>query len=322
MLIQKKINKWLFVKKWSPAKKNRAVLLVCMGMALVFWFLVKMSQPYETFFVIPIDYQLPVDKVFSIMPTKKISAQIEGTGWDLMNKFYFNTPQSLFVNLEQNIPPYLQASELTERVALALSGREITILGINPNFIDLAVENRTAHKVPVRLRDSLIFEPEYFLKDTIQFSPDSIAIYGPASIISKYEFWETEVLHIEQINSDIWVNLALKPSLYPQVTLMPDTISVYIKTDQYGERKITVPIRIKNAKDSVKIFPNTIQLHVIVGITDFDKLKDEDFIAEIDLKDITPSSKNNSVPILIASQPSFVKAIHFSPKSADYFILQ
>jgi YbbR domain-containing protein len=224
--------------------------------------------------------------------------------------------------LQQRIPPYLQAAELTERVAVALTGREISIRGINPSFIDLSVENRTAHKIPIVLMDSLDFEVEYFLKDSIRFTPDSVSVFGPASIIDKYENWETEVLYIKSINGNIQRAVSLKPSVYPQVDLMPDTVQVTIEVDRYSERRITVPIQIKNAKDSIKIIPQEVELYVVVGLADFEKLNKKDFVVEIDMKNVTPNSRYNSLPIIISKQPSFVKAIRFYDKTVDYFILK
>ena len=66
--------------------------MFCIGIALVFWLLVKLSGEYFLEKQVNISYQLPQDKAFSKKPPSDIVARVEGTGWDLLFS-YFTSPE-------------------------------------------------------------------------------------------------------------------------------------------------------------------------------------------------------------------------------------
>ncbi|MEM6698721.1 MAG: hypothetical protein AAF599_10020, partial [Bacteroidota bacterium] len=105
-----------------------------------------------------------------------------------------------------------------------------------------------------------------------------------------------------------------------QLNIEPLIIEANISVEKYTDKKFFVPVEIKNAKDSIKIFPKQIQLSVTVGVSAYDDLNAKDFTAEIDLSKAVEGS--NNIPISITKQPESAQQIHFSPKAVEYFILK
>ena len=70
-----------FQKFWT---RDRAVLMACIGIALCFWFLNKLSASFRTVKAVKIDYKIPFGKVFSLPPPQYVTVTMQGTGWDLL----------------------------------------------------------------------------------------------------------------------------------------------------------------------------------------------------------------------------------------------
>ena len=125
---------------------------------------------------------------------------------------------------------------------------------------------------------------------------------------------------IKNLIEDITVALPLEEPDNGQLKVDPVQIEVNISVEKYTEKKFFVPVEIKNAEDSSKIFPKQIQLSGTVGVTAYDHLNAKDFTAEIDLFKAVEGS--NNIPIQITKQPKAAQRIHFSPKAVEYFILK
>jgi len=69
---------------------DRAILIACIFIALIFWLLVKLSQTFYTSADFQIDYQLPVGKSFVESPPTEGKATLKGSGWDLMSYQFGN----------------------------------------------------------------------------------------------------------------------------------------------------------------------------------------------------------------------------------------
>ena len=87
-------------------KTDRGILLISMGISLFFWLLVKLSQNYKTQREVLINYNLPEDMAFLVIPPEKINVTLDGRGWDLMYDYLSNRIRTVdfdLVNTEKQI---------------------------------------------------------------------------------------------------------------------------------------------------------------------------------------------------------------------------
>ncbi|MEL6721497.1 MAG: CdaR family protein [Bacteroidota bacterium] len=305
--------------KLTETKKDRAILMTCIGIAFVFWVLVKLSQSYSSECEIILSYDLPDDKVLRETPPQKMIATLKGSGWDLFTEYRNHAGRSVEIKVHED-RNYLNPNELTSTLNSVLKNQNLEVQQLSPNFIIVNLDNRSFKKVPIRLIDSSTVADQHFFTDSIQLSQDSVLISGPESIVNEFEYWETAELDAKNLKEDIVVPLLLRTPENGQLTIDPMQIEAKISIEKYTEKKIFVPVEVRNAEDSIKIFPKQIQLSVTVGISAYDSLDSGDFTAEIDLMKAVEGS--NNIPIRITKQPKSAQRIHFSPKAVEYFILK
>ena len=76
----------------SPARKNinafiksdRAIVLICLIMALFAWLIIKLNKEYSQNFIFPLTFQLQDHLTFAELPPTQINAQLRAKGWTLM----------------------------------------------------------------------------------------------------------------------------------------------------------------------------------------------------------------------------------------------
>ena len=146
--------------------------------------------------------------------------------------------------------------------------------------------------------DSLSFEAGFHLKSPLQSKPDSITITGPVSIIEPIIEWESEAFKLLNMRSSI--SKSLKLQLPPPILkLSQQDVVVAIDIEPLTEKVLYVPILVRNAPDSLKIFPDKVTVTCKIGLSKYDQLKYTDFSVEADLSNISLNSPNNTVPIVI-----------------------
>jgi len=315
----RKIKEFAQRFRLTETKKDRAILMTCIGIAFVFWVLVKLSQPYIGECKILLDYDLPEDKVLRETPPQTIVATIKGNGWDLFKEYRNNGEREVKIDVLED-RNYLNINELINNINSVLDNKDLEVQQLSPNFIIVNLDNKAFKKVPIRLVDSSTIADQHFLTDSIRLSKDSVLIAGPESVVNQFTFWETTPLDFKDLKEDMVIPLLLKSPDNGQLEIDPLGVEANISVEKYTEKKFFIPVEIKNAKDSIKIFPKQIQLSVTVGVSVYEDLNAKDFTAEIDLSKTMEGS--NNIPIRITKQPKSAQRIHFSPKAVEYFILK
>ena len=62
--------------------------MICMGIALIFWIFIKLSQEYTAEKQVLFNFQIPSDKAFTKAPPNDLKVDLVGTGWDLMYDYF------------------------------------------------------------------------------------------------------------------------------------------------------------------------------------------------------------------------------------------
>lgn len=302
-------------------REERAILLGCMGIALVFWLLVKLSQTYQTDKEVHFQFELADDKAFSDMPPEKINAVIEGTGWDLLFDYIKKSRVHLTYNLRNVDRLNLNVGQITGDITRNLATQKVEVVRVDYDDLNLILEDKDFRTVPVILNASITLASDFYLRDSISLTPDSITMAGPGSKIAFVEQWETDSLHLQEVDKSLVISQSLVTPP-PELTLSQKSVQVNIEVERFTEKFFFVPISVVNAPDSIKIFPEKIKVRSVVGLSKYEDISAKDFKLEVDLEGISLNTTKNSVPIILKERPEFVRHVTFSPKSAEFFILQ
>lgn len=313
-----KINKRFFRGKFQG---DRAILMVCIGIAFVFWLLTKLSQTYRAQKEIVFEVSTPFQKALSELPPDNVVADVEGTGWDLLLDHFQNRSLRLQYDLESVDRLDLPLGQLRADIKTKLYSGDIKILELNYDYFSFQVEDQVQKKVPLYLQMSLAFAPEHQLSQPVRLQPDSVLLIGPQSVVEQHEFWMTDSLIFKALKRSQIVPLPLqKPSR--EITLIPLVVNAEIEVEPFTEKSFYVPLRIKNGVDSMRIFPDKVMLTCKLGLSQYDQVSYRDFKAEIDLSEAVPNAGDYTVPISIVDKPDFIQSFYFTPKVAKFFIIE
>ncbi len=301
---------------------DRAILIVCIGIALMFWVLTKMSQTYRTEREVKFDLSIASEKTFYESPPDNLIAVIEGYGWDLMAD-YFNKP---YVTLEYDLRQYerldLNRAQLRTAIDKELLSKDIRVVDLlNHDEIHLQLEEKLQKTIPVKWPGSVKTEKEYQLKRPPYLKPDSIQLVGPAPKVVGIEHWPTDTLIVQGLKTDEAIDLKLaEPSL--EFRLSQRKVQLILEVEQITEKSFFIPVQIINDLGNVNIFPNKIRLTCLVGLSRYESLSAEDFTLLVDFKDISLEESKNTMPINLVQSPKYVSNIQYSPPAVEYYIVQ
>lgn len=301
-------------------KSDRAVLIICISIALIFWTLTRLSQSYKTTQECKLYYNLPEGYILASDAPEKLEVAMEGIGWDLMANYFSQREGSLSLNLNDNPRQIYNSAQLINK--LVRTQGNIDINGLNIDILDLEVEEQLSKKVPITLDANLSFDSRYHLKQAPLLLPDSILLSGPETTINNLTEWLTSTVTLEDINKNTSLDLTLKEPKAKNLSIAPKKVALTIEVEQLTEKNFFVPIKINNAPDSIKIFPNNIKMSCVVGLSHYDQIGPDDFELEVNMAGIAAKEENNSLPVLLSKQPKEVKSVHLSHQSVEFFFVE
>lgn len=303
-------------------QQDRNLLLLCMIASLVFWFLVKLSANYTTVKTLHPQYEISENLAFLNMPPDHINATIRGRGWDLMYEYFANFEPDILIDVNNEDITTLGQTRLINAVEDVLTSSQIQVLRLDINQIPLDTEERDEKTIPILLLLDLETKDGYHQMDSITLKPDSVIISGPASLVDSLDEWETLELKLVDLQQTTTTTAKLHPSPWSGLALSQEEIEVTIPIEQLTEKSLFIDVLVKNAPDSLKIFPDKIRINAIVGLKDYNAIVQDDFQAEVDLAGVELNTTENTAPIIITRQPEVVKSIYFTPKSVEFFIVK
>jgi hypothetical protein len=301
-------------------REDRAVFLVCTAIAFLFWFFVKLSQDYESEWTFDMTYLLPPEKAFLEAPPDKVTANVEGRGWDLMYLYFFRRHDTVQVQVDGGLVPSLNERSLIARLSPFVTSSNLDITGVKEEYIDLSYELRDSKKVPVRLAKELLFMPEHYQTQPATLSPDSITISGPESLIRSLQEWPTDSGQIKGLRSDFRKRIPLQQPARKVLDIQPQEVELFVAVEPFVEKTfLFVPVQVKNAPDSLKIFPSSVKIACVIGMSQFGSIEADDFSVVADLENFELNSENNTVPFFLADKPEAAKSVRISPPSGEFF---
>ena len=287
--------------------RERAVLMVCIGIALCFWVLNRLSTKFRKTTPIRLEYFTPSGKALRWTPPQYANVSWQGTGWDLLT----GSKPSVALTVEADS---IQTFYLRTIVAQQL-GNEV--FSVSPEQIDVEIEDVATKIMPIEAVTQLTFGKGFDLADDIELTPSVITVEGAKSVLENFNVLKTDTLRFQKLKDTIETSIRIATS--PILKLSQNEVSVRLSVEQFTEKSIFVPLTIRNAPQRLQIFPNKIKLDCTVALSRYASLSGENFIAVVDLKNVDVKSKNNTVPIVLLKQPSFVRNVKFSPQSVEFY---
>ncbi len=289
--------------------KDRAVLMSCIGIALFFWLLNRLSITFVKNTQVKVFYNLPEGKTLSNIPPQYAFVSVRGTGWDILSG---RTDTDIRLDLTADS---VQVFSLRNACA---QNNFVEIVGISPDIVTLEVEDAYSKRVGIEPMLNIHFEEGFDLAENVKLKPSEVMISGPKKFIESITSIRTETLTFQNLKDKVVKKIHLLP--HPILRYDIDETEATLIAEQFTEKTLFIPILVKNAPEQLTIFPNKIKLDCTVALSHYAHLNASNFIAEVDLRNAAFNSANNTVPIVLSRVPDFARNVKFTPQSAEYYI--
>lgn len=302
-------------------REDRAILFICILISLIFWFLIRMSQVYTISKPVNIKEVLPSEKILKTPISDDISAVIEGRGWDLMFEFLFK--RELYFNQVPNSDHSISISseDLKKKIGNNLNANNLKVLNVNVDDRIIPIEDKVSKIIPLYLSESPLLEKGHQLADSISFNPSLVEITGPESLVNPIEKWPVIYQSNTYLKTTETQIIKIKPPDLP-LQVANQEVEITIPVEAFTEKSLFIPVKINNLSEKeILIFPEKVQISVLVGLSKFNQTVPEDFILSVTFDD-NQNELIQFLPIMIESNPDWVKHIKLSSQTVRYFIIK
>ncbi len=307
------------------SNENAVILLICIAIATVFWFLSVLSKPYQSSIVLEVRYlNLPKDSVLKQPLPDRFQLDVKAPGWDLVAK-----QLNISVNtVVLDIKPFKAAGFMATNSQVNIFANQLPakyqLLRVHPDTLFFEFDIQSERKVPIRPELIISFDQLHDLDGEPSCNPDSVLLKGPLSVIEVFQYWSTEPLTIKEPSETIVQTVNLAKPKSGNIVLSVTKTELTIQVDQITEGSLVIPVQVifpEGIEYSIVHFPKTILVKYQVLLNKYDRITPELFEVVSDLSKIDVLN-NKTAPIIIKKAPSAVKHVSVDPNMIEYLIYE
>lgn len=314
------------IRNFLLAKSSREFLifLFFVFVSFCFWVLQVLNDDYETELSIPIKMKnVPEDVVLTSELPSALKVGVKDRGTVLVNYLWGQTIYPINIDfteyLDKGSQVRIPSQTLSKRIAGQLN-QSTKLSTIKPDTLEFIYTKGEAKKVPVKLRGNINAERQFYISDTI-FSPDSVMVYAPKSILDTITGAYSQFFDLSHISDTTHRYVEFQAIKGARFT--PSSSNVTFLVDVFAEKTVEVPVvGINFPKDKVlRTFPNKVQVTFQIGLSHFRKVTADDFVIVVNFEDLNESNSEKCNPVL-TKYPQNVNHIRLHPNEIDYIIEQ
>jgi len=296
----------------------------CFIIASILWLLTALNEQYTSSIIVKAIYvNYPKEKVFIKPLPEDFKVMVTAKGWDLMSHYFRRNSEFVTIDLnEYKKTDVLITRRLQDNFQQAIA-QKITIGEVFPETIPLQREEKGTKKVPVHLVQDLGYKKQFGLGGDISFTPDSITISGPASVVKGIDHVDTENAGIKDIDKTLVSEIKLKEPDPKNIIYNVGKIKITVPVYQLSEQTKEVPVEIinQNLKGTLKLIPGKVSIIYQAPINKYAQMDSAQFQAIVDGSQIDTASKQ-PLKVQLLSQPRFTYNIRVKPDYIDYVVVK
>jgi hypothetical protein len=294
----------------------------------VFWFFNALNQEYYTDLHVPVKYiNIPDNRLQTGKSTNYISVKISAYGYKVID-YKASIISPVLIDLKQRyvqaVPGskskifYILTSSIRDEISNVL-GPDFNLNNINPDTLFIELVKVVSKKVPVVRDFEIGFRKQFMLRDSVQFSPDSVTIKGLESIIDTINEIKTVDKILEDVHDSLRFGISLKK--IDGAELSNNKVVCLIPAEEYTELEFKSQVSVLNEPPgySVKLFPSEVKIVFNVGFSNYQEITSDQFHLVADYQELNKSN-NSRILIKIQKMPDKVSKVRIYPQSLDYII--
>ena len=302
----------------SQGKFN--VFLIFLILAISTSLVSKLTSTYDKNIVFKLTVtDIPEDKVIYKKSHDSVELKVRGFGFSLA-KYYFKTPE---LKISAKKLKELNNSFLWEQKQDFIDTKlnfdsSIELLTIFEDSIILYFDQYISEKKFIKTNISINYESGFDSFKTPLITNDSVTILGPKDIIRKIDYVDTEFVKLNNVNSDVQINLSLLKPAFDDLSIDLSMIEYKLEVDQYTEEIVTVPVNIlSNENIKYNYYPKELLVKYFISIDDYKKTTPIDFRIEC----VLDKNQSTLIPYL-TKKPDFIKNARLSSNQIQLIILE
>ena len=297
----------LIQKIVAQFNKDRAVFLICLSLAFMFWVLNRLQTQVERTITVPISYSLPDDMAFDEAPLQNAQVVFQANGWDLFSRPVHGINAVLNSDSVQNIP--------LRTLASAQLGVNVT--NCEPESISVVVNDSEEKVVPIAPVTQISFAKGYSMSERVRLTPSSVRVIGPKRLISELTEIKTDTIVIKNLRGEEKVDIKL--NTHPLLRFDITQTKAMLRAEQFTEKTIFATINLENAPMKLKVFPNKIKIDCAVPLSKYNDVTSAQFVLTVDVNLANAKGKNNNVPITILKKSEYAQNIKLTPEVVEFY---
>ncbi len=305
-----------FRENYRDSSNGMAVFVSVMA-AILIWFMISMRESYSVLSEFPIEYvNMAPDTAFAMEPTRSIQVRVEGAGWQLLKLYTANDP----IQIDASLASVDLFSAAVRSLAPDLIPRSVT-----PAQIILPLELRTTVTLPIVLDAQIATVPPFELVNSIRIEPDSVVVSGAVSVLAKLEFWPTETLQLDHVNTSFSTSVALSDTLSGLVDRSIDKISTFGEVTEFTENTRLLDVVVTDTlsgKGRFRLIPDQVSVTYRVPISQFEASAVTDsFYATVSYRDILSDTTGRVSPKIQLPGNIVVKDLTIETARLRYYVV-
>lgn len=290
--------------------------------AIALWSYASLNGEYVTLVKVPLSTVLPENRALEEPLPQEISVKVEGTGWNLFNLNFLKSSAKCQIDLsDKMISDSIYRINRTDIITSITGLNKFEPRDVYPDNMLLKTGQISEYEVPVIGNLELNTYPNYKIVGDIEIKPDKIKIRGNEKLVKNINFWDTEYIRYEELNSDISFKVPLKDTLSGIIDLSRDQVEINVKIEQMAELRIDdIEISYKGGKPGISqiIYPRTASIVIQGGVNQLQNISRDKVMIYLNYNDLL----NDSTGLIKthADVPDQIKLLKIEPEYVYHYI--
>jgi len=323
----KELMKIIRVLKKKLLNRNVAVFTFFLLLSFIFWYINALSKSITGTINFPVRYtNFPENLALVNELPDKLRLEVQGPGYSVLKARISGNKTPLMIDVknsgladsgeESDLQFFIYSYNLRESFIRQIRS-DFEINSVSPDSINFIFDKLILKKVPVKSDIKVNPLRQFMISGDIVTDPDSVEISGPEAIIDTINYVLTEYHEYNQVNEDIKRNIDIES--IRKVGISHKKVEVTVPVEQYTEEVIDIPVRILNMPDTadIKLFPNMVNIHFNIALSDYIRIQEIPLEAVVDIKDLDVR-KVERLTVELVNMPAFIKNVRYNPKQVEY----
>ncbi len=308
------------LQKASREKGRTKYFLFFLVLSFFFWFASKFSRTYTEVITLELTLQkLPTEVIPLLNAPIKVEATLSATGFQFLYYTWINNTLDVdmtaakFLDGKAELPLGAQFQSLQEQLL-----GDTQIINYFPTTVEFDYQQQYTKRVPV-VTPQIPLALGYSAV-SVTFSPDSIDLSGPKSVVDNINTITPLFSSDQTIKESFQTSVAL-PFLPLRVSALQTVIAMQVDVDRFSEQQFTVPVRLKNTPTGkvLKLYPETVEVTLSAPLEILKTLDPTAIELGVDFSEIE-KSKNRTLSLRLFKAPDNIKNLRWTPTEIEYLI--